>query len=417
MPKPSARWATTLFVSAVTVLCACGAQGPAGPTGPAGAKGDTGAQGQQGDPGQMGAPGDAGEKGDPGQPGAPADAGSIVGAVYTTSNDPNGNEVFVYARRDDGSLGFVWSFWTGGAGTGAGLGDQGALAFDPSSNTFFAVNAGDNSISALALQSDGSLKLLSHVPSGGATPISITVSQGIAYALNAGASPADGGTVDANISGFKLDNGALTPLANQVWPLSAPLPGPAQIQFSPDGKFLVVSEKGTSMLDVYAVDPQGNSTGPTSIASAGGTPFGFAFSADGHLLVTEAGPNAVSSYTLSGAGVLTAATSSSPTHGIAPCWMAASGAYGYAVNAHSNSVTGYQVAADGSLTPLDADGITGTVGDVPLDDAVSADGNFLYVLNSRDHTLSSFAIGSDGSLSKKPDLQGLPATAAGLVAR
>jgi 6-phosphogluconolactonase (cycloisomerase 2 family) len=133
--------------------------------------------------------------------------------------------------------------------------------------------------------------------------------------------------------------------------------------------------------------------------------------------VTEAGPNAVSSYAVGADGTLTNDSPSVPTNQIAPCWMAAAGPYGYAINAHSNSVTGYKVAGNGTLAALNAGGITGTTGDGPLDDAVTADGAFLYVLSAHDHAISSFRINGDGSLSKRPDLPGLPPTAAGLVAR
>jgi hypothetical protein len=125
-------------------------------------------------------------------------------------------------------------------------------------------------------------------------------------------------------------------------------------------------------------------------------------SADGHLLVTEAGPNAVSSYAVGGDG---------KPNQVAPCWMAVAGQFGYAANAHSNSVTGYHVAGDGTLTALNGSGITGTTGDGPLDDAVTADGTFPYVLSSHDDAISSFRINADadGSLSKRPDLPGFAA--------
>lgn len=192
--------------------------------------------------------------------------------------------------------------------------------------------------------------------------------------------------------------------------------GPAQIQFAPDGHTLVVSEKGTNKLDTYVVAVNGTATGPDVRSSGGAVPYGFAFSADGHLLVTEAAGSAVSSYSLS-SGTLTAVTSSLGTQQAAACWMVASGAFGYAVNARSNSVTGYRVAADGSLTLVDSSGISGTTGNTPLDAAISSDGRYLHVINKGDHSISSFRINSDGSLTKLPEFFDGPSNMVGLVSR
>ena len=45
---------------------------------------------------------------------------------------------------------------TGGLGTGAGLGSQGALAFSDNGRWLFAVNAGSNDISAFAVPATAS---------------------------------------------------------------------------------------------------------------------------------------------------------------------------------------------------------------------------------------------------------------------
>ncbi|MGH7296239.1 MAG: lactonase family protein, partial [Polyangiaceae bacterium] len=90
-----------------------------------------------------------------------------------------------------------------------GLGSQGALVFDAGTGLFFAVNAGDSSISMLSLNEDGSLTMLSNVPSGGDSPDSITVHGDTVYVANEGVA----GTSAANISGFKVSAGKLTPIA------------------------------------------------------------------------------------------------------------------------------------------------------------------------------------------------------------
>jgi 6-phosphogluconolactonase len=50
--------------------------------------------------------------------------------VYTLSNEPNGNRVLAFDQRSNGRLAAGAEYPTGGLGTGAGLGNQGALASD-----------------------------------------------------------------------------------------------------------------------------------------------------------------------------------------------------------------------------------------------------------------------------------------------
>ena len=56
-----------------------------------------------------------------------AAASGDAGAVFALSNTPNGNAVLIWNRAADGTLTAAGSIPTGGSGTGAGLGSQGAL--------------------------------------------------------------------------------------------------------------------------------------------------------------------------------------------------------------------------------------------------------------------------------------------------
>ncbi|PSM30675.1 hypothetical protein BVG81_009295, partial [Haliangium sp. UPWRP_2] len=101
-------------------------------------------------------------------------AAAAVGGVYTISNDTAGNLVYAYARAADGTLTSLGSYSTGGKGTGADLGDQGALALDLANKRVFVVNAGDSTISMMSLNGDGSLTKVATVAAGGVKPVSIT---------------------------------------------------------------------------------------------------------------------------------------------------------------------------------------------------------------------------------------------------
>src|SRR6266540_728306 len=63
-------------------------------------------------------------------PGAAA-AGGRGGAVFTESNQASGNAILMWNRATDGSLTPAPSLPTGGLGTGAGLGSQGAVTLSP----------------------------------------------------------------------------------------------------------------------------------------------------------------------------------------------------------------------------------------------------------------------------------------------
>jgi len=339
--------------------------------------------------------------------------------VYTMTNDVAGNKILTFPRAADGSLSSVGAFTaTGGTGTGAGLGNQHGLIFDAASNRFFAVNAGDGSISMLALELDGSLTLLSNVKSGGARPVSVTVSGNIVYVVNAGVAAENEA---GNISGFEIAGDTLVPIPGSTQPLSAQNPGPAQIQFSPDGKTLVVTERMTNLIDTYAVTG-GVAAGPVVIPSAGQTPFGFDFTADQRLIVSEAwggqaGLSSTSSYSLGAAGALVPISGAVPTTRTAACWLVVAGDHAYVANAQTNDITGFTIAPDGSLSLMSPDGVDGQTAGGATDEDVTDDEDFLYVVGNGAHVLSVFQINADGSLTKKPDFEGLPSGVNGLVAR
>src|SRR6266496_5392779 len=195
---------------------------------------------------------------------------AVAGAVYTLNNSSSGNAVLAFSRSADGQIVFAGMVATGGTGTGAGLGNQGALAIDAANQFLFAVNAGSNDISVFRIRENG-LRLVDRVTSGGKQPISLTVSRKILYVLN------NGGAVGGSdtIAGFAVGaNGHLKPIVSGL-PLSAASVGPAQIGFNVDGDLLLVAEKSTNNIDVFTVDDDGVAVGSTVVPSAGQTPFGF----------------------------------------------------------------------------------------------------------------------------------------------
>jgi 6-phosphogluconolactonase (cycloisomerase 2 family) len=341
------------------------------------------------------------------------------GSVYTLSNQATGNEVLAFTRTGDGLLVFDTAYPTGGLGTGSGLGSQGSLVMSGNKQWLLAVNAGSDSISVFRMRGTR-LALASVAPSGGDMPISVTIYHNLVYVLNAGGA--------GNITGFQLGNdGTLTMLPNSTRFLSnggvGAGVGPAQVQFAPHGRHLVVTEKATSVIDVFRVQGNGYASDAIVNPSNGMTPFGFEFTKQGDLIVSEAfggapDASATSSYRINDGSTLAVISGSVPTTETAACWVAVSknGKYAYTTNTGSDSVSGYSVARNGSLALLDADGVTGMSGDSPIDATFSGDGRFLQTLNAASGNISTFMFNADGSLTRLGESGALPAGTVGLVA-
>jgi 6-phosphogluconolactonase len=346
--------------------------------------------------------------------GAVAASSGDSGTVYTMTNAADGNAIQVFHRSEDGRLTPGELFSTGGQGSGTGLGSQGAIVLSKDGKWLFAVNAGSAEISVFSVQSQ-KLKLVSKVSSHGSSPISLTYNDSLLYVLNAG----NGG----NIAGFKVaSNGRLSFLRGSVSFLSnngaGAAPSPEQVEFTPDGEHLVVTEKGSNLIDTYTVD-DGLARGPVVNASSGPAPYGFGFGRHNVLVVSEAANSAASSYKVSNKGLQVISASVIDTQAAA-CWLVvtADGKYAYAANAASGTISGYRVRDNGKLALLSPDGINGVTGagSHPIDMGFGGHGHFLYVLASGNNTINAFQVHEDGSLSLI-DSYSSPAGASGLASR
>ena len=338
-----------------------------------------------------------------------------VDAVYLQTNNAAGNAVMMFPRAQDGTLGDPVRFRTGGLGSGSGLGNQGALALADRGRLLYVVNAGSDEVTGFRIASAG-LDRIGTWPSGGDLPLSLAVTGRRLYVLHDGAA--------TTVTGFSIGpDGKLDPIpgAERVLPNAAP--DVAQVAASPDGKRLVVTEKAANAIVSFNIRLNGGLGPPVETASAGMTPFGFAFDRQGRLIVSEAAggapdASALSSYRRS-PGAWNVITASAGTTETAACWVAVTpdGRYAYTTNTGSASISGYRVGHDGSLVLLDPDGVTATTGAGPLDLAFNRNGKLVYSLNGTGRSLSAFRVKDDGSLVPIATVSGLPATANGLVAQ
>jgi len=333
------------------------------------------------------------------------------GFVYTMNNETGGNNILIYNQNANGTLSYKSSTASGGTGSGAGLGSQGAIVIDAAHQWLFAVNAGSNSVSSFKIGDDGKLTLAHTVSSNGTLPISVTTDANVLYVVN---------STTSNISGYTIgEGGTLTPINGSTQSLSASGAGPAQISFVPGGKKLIVTEKNTNMITTFNVDVSGIATLGSSIPSAGKMPFGFDFSGSNYLIVSEAGggmakASSVSSYSVSGSTALVdGAVTSNQT---AACWAKVTndGRYAYIANAQTNNISLYQISTNGMLKLLD--GAEAATGLGPNDIVLSGSGSYLYSLNTGSHSISQFKKGNNAVLKGMGEEPGLPAHAQGLAA-
>jgi 6-phosphogluconolactonase len=347
------------------------------------------------------------------------------GAVYVLTNQPS-NAVAAFDRAPDGTLTPAGTFSTGGSGNPVAqpgdpptdpLASQGALILSDNNKFLFAVNAGSNEISVLAIGKN-ELTLVDKVSSGGIRPISLTVHEDFLYVLNEGGTP--------NITGFTVsDKGELTPLAGSTRPLTAGSGAdPAQVSFNNDGSLLAVTEKAANLIDVYVVGTDGVAGPPIDNASNGLTPFGFAFDQGNHLIVSEAmggAPNAaaVSSYTAALSGLLSVVSGSVPDFQTAACWIVItnSGRYVYTTNTGSGVVSSYTLASNGSLTLLNSTAANTGAMSFPIDMALNNSSRYLYLIAAGLQTVEAFRVEADGSLTPIGSVGGLPFGIQGIAAR
>jgi 6-phosphogluconolactonase (cycloisomerase 2 family) len=333
---------------------------------------------------------------------ASAQSKNAAGAVFVMTNAADKNEVIAFERSANGTLGDSKSFDTNGRGSGGitdPLESQGSLTLSQDRSLLFAVNAGSGNITVFGVH-NANLDFRSKTPSGGAQPSAIAQSGGLVYVLNSGGA--------GSLVGFNLNNGGqLRQIKNSTAFLTSTTTGGASLAFSPDGQFLVVTERVANNIDVFHVQPDGTLSPIVVNPNPAPGTFSVAFAPNGAAIVSETGPagvtngSTVSSYKVNVNGTVTAITHTLATFAAGNCWNAITpdGTKVYVSNSGSDNVSGFNIAKDGTLTP-----IAGTVlgnnpsGSHNVDIAVSADGKFVYTINSQSGNIGVFAINQDGTL-------------------
>lgn len=331
--------------------------------------------------------------------------------VYTESNQTatgGGNSVLAFGVASGGTLASIGSFPTGGDGTGAGLGSQGAVTVADDGHALLVVNAASNTVSYFRIHSDGTLELVDAAPSGGPDPVSVDAHGRRVVVLNQG---------NNTVGSLVLTDHALVPSTHAPVALSSEAATPVQIGFTPSGAHVIVTEKVSSSIDTFNVSSDGRLTGLRHTVSTGTAAYGFGFSAGGEAIVSDAGggaggASAATSYRVGATGVLHPISEVGESQAAA-CWLVVNGAgtRAYLANAGSGTVSSYNVGSGGALT-LRSD-IAATVGVHPIDEVLG--GGWFFVLTTTE--IASAPVSSSGDLGgvNKSAASGLPSAATGLA--
>jgi len=242
----------------------------------------------------------------------------------------------------------------------------------------------------------------------GDVPNSLTIHGNLLYVL-------DGSVAGNGIRGFRrAADGTLTPLPFSFRLLSSPIAVPGQVEFSPDGRFLLVTQKTTNVLltppdaiDVFRVLPGGLTLPmPRRMASNGLRPFSLAFRNDSQLFVVEsfnAAPeaSAASSYRLTDNGTLEVISGSIPNQQTDTCWVVITkdGRYAFTANFGNGTISSYRFAPNGQVVLVEGNAAFLGMDSQPVDLALSTDSRYLYLLLRGTGGVASFRIQDDGSLS------------------
>jgi 6-phosphogluconolactonase (cycloisomerase 2 family) len=324
---------------------------------------------------------------------------AVVGHVYVNDNTAPENTIAGFDRHADGQLTPIPGspFAAGGAGTGKGIGSQGALQQSADGRYLLAVDAESSQISVLRIGPHGELARTegSPVSSDGVEPVSVAVHGHLVYVANGGA----GGT---NYTGFTLDGrGQLRAIEHSTVTLPEGS-GPGDVLFNSTGRTLVGVRVTTSLIDSFAVGRNGllYAAPGSPFAAQGPGPFGSEFrpTNPSQLFVSNAhgGERAgtVSAFDVANDGVLSSIGESPfADHQTAPCWVEIShdGTVLFTVNTASDSVSSYAIARDGSLSLLGSTPLRQATA-APFDARLAPDGETLWVVEDAGKGVAGFDV-------------------------
>ena len=186
-------------------------------------------------------------------------------AVFVMTNDADANEVMALENNGHGALREPRTYRTGGRGSGSKACDPAGIAgldmtLSKDGSWLFAANAGSGSLSVFRVHGSR-LDLTDKAPTQGSEPNAVAEHDNLVYVLNTAGS--------SSVVGFRLHGGHLYRIKGSQRFLSGNGTGSASVAFSPDGRFLLVTERTSNSIDVFAVSADGRLSSITTNPGAG----------------------------------------------------------------------------------------------------------------------------------------------------
>jgi 6-phosphogluconolactonase (cycloisomerase 2 family) len=243
-------------------------------------------------------------------------------------------------------------------------------------------------------------------------PVSVSIHDNLLYVLN---------FASDNIHGFRLgEGGSLTHIEGSTRNLSGTGVVPPQISFTPNGNWVIVTEKATNKISSFRVKNDGSVWPDEATASTGQTPFGFDFGRDDFMIVSNAaggaaGAGSATSYRISGNGMPLEINGAVPNDQGAPCWVATTkyGRFAFVSNTGSNSISSYYIAPGGYLFLVDKAAVT--TGNSPADIVVAKNNYYVYALNTKSGSIGEYHRKFLGGLELIGTVSGLSEPVTGLA--
>lgn len=282
-----------------------------------------------------------------------------------------------------------------------GSGDTGGGTGTAATNYLFVANAGANSVTGLGISSTGTLASLSGSPINfSAAPTALVVSKDNKFLWVGTSSQVD---APGQIFGFSIAaDGTLAALNNGNAIANASC---ADMQVSPDGKWLMVLDNGINAIDLFGINSDGTLTqGLINV---------FNLNVQGTVLpkqlrISPTGTFAIAAVGSAGAlyfsfdtttGNLTYVSQALPPDVTSDNGIAIDSTGSYLYEARSGNAAGLVVStisSSGMITPTTAN--VYTTGSNPYSVVLDNTGKYVYVANRGDSTVSGWSIGAGAAL-------------------
>ncbi len=327
--------------------------------------------------------------------------GTGTGAVYGSGGLPPGTHLAFIASYTTWQIqSFIINASNGaltaiGSPVGTGKSPY-AVSVTPSGKFVYTSNLGDHSVSAFAVNADGSLTALGTAQTlNGPEGMAIDPAGKFLYVACYGSNAICGFTINSDGSLTAIDADPGTPMLN-------PFPagnGPASVIVDPQSAFVVVGNYTDHTLGFYSFDA---TTGMISLLTSpgtGGSPSALAMNAAGtKVFTTEAGGNAVDAFSLNRtAPALTAIGPFASGNGPFALAMDGSGSFLYSANYGGNSVTAFTIQAVGLGYPGGTE-VDAPSGLNPAGLATDGPDRILFATCYQGTGVQAYGINSDGSL-------------------